>query len=215
MFIRQSLKKYLHKLASDSPTPGGGSASAVVAAMGTGLLLMVARIVRKRLTQKQTKSIDRTIRLLTKILKDTEEVVDLDVRVYRTLMESYRAMKKVKNEEIARRRPASPAERGERGPLEAARKKVEVALANSFRLQADLALLILMAKETLPSLLRVVKGSIANDLLVARAFLDGAFEGALATSRINLAYMESVKKKHFTDGLDRLEEKYRGIKISR
>ena len=163
--------------------------------MGTGLLLMVAKIVRKKLTSKEQKSTDKTIRLLSKILKDTEEVVDLDIHVYQALMKSYAA---------ARRKKNSP---------EAARRKIEIALANSFRLQADLALLILMAKETLPSLIRVAKGSIANDLLVARAFLDGAFEGALATAQINLAYIKSAKKRHFSDGLDRLKEKYRGIKI--
>lgn len=41
-----SMEQYLERLASDAPTPGGGSAAAVVAGLGAALVAMVARITR-------------------------------------------------------------------------------------------------------------------------------------------------------------------------
>jgi len=43
------MKDFLNKLASDSPTPGGGSASAASGAMGAALLSMVYSISRKKI----------------------------------------------------------------------------------------------------------------------------------------------------------------------
>ena len=193
MLIQKSVKKYLKKLSSGAPTPGGGSASALAAALGTALILMVARIVRKKSPKKERVRLDRAIRSLNKVMRDAEQVVDLDVKVYRALIESYRAERSVKQSALARRR-------------------IETALNNSFRLQADLAMLVLLAKENMGVVHRAARGSIANDLVVARGFLDAAFRGALATAKINLAYMKSQKKEHFRSGLDQLEKRYYGIK---
>lgn len=195
MLIQRSVKSYIDQLSSDAPTPGGGSASAVVASLGVSLLLMVAKITRKKLGGAQQKKIDKTISLLNRVLKDTEQIIDLDVRVYQALMKSYQAAKKTK------------INRG------AAQRKIEISLINSFRLQADLALLILMAKGALPFLHSAAKGSIRNDLSVARGFLDGAFHGAVSTARINLAYLHSRKKSHFERAVASLEKKFYGIKI--
>ncbi|GAG85695.1 unnamed protein product, partial [marine sediment metagenome] len=43
------MKDFLNKLASDSPTPGGGSASAASGAMGAALLSMVYSISRRKI----------------------------------------------------------------------------------------------------------------------------------------------------------------------
>ena len=40
------MEQYLQRLASDAPTPGGGSAAAIVAGIGAALVAMVARITR-------------------------------------------------------------------------------------------------------------------------------------------------------------------------
>ena len=44
MYLDQSLQKYLDDLASDRPTPGGGSTAALSGAMGASLVCMVARL---------------------------------------------------------------------------------------------------------------------------------------------------------------------------
>ena len=187
MLIKEPVERYISRLSSDAPTPGGGSASALVASLGVSLILMVAKISRRKLSKAGQKSIDKTIKLLNKILKDTKQVIDLDVRIYENLIKAY---KNAKNSGTK------------------SNKTIETALINSFRLQADLALLIVMTKTALSQVEQVAKGSIKNDLVVAKGFLNGAFNGALSTARINLVYMKS-NKAHFEKALASLEKRFK------
>ena len=123
-----SLETYLEKLASDAPVPGGGSVSAYTGALGMGLTQMVARIALKRkpkavLTQEQQfqdkanrQRMQEIVDSLEKTKKDALEVVSLDPEVYDQVMACYQ--------------------------LAAQPGKLEDALQNAFRLQADLALII-------------------------------------------------------------------------
>lgn len=192
-YIDSSLKKYLDELASDSPTPGGGGTSALVAALGIALVAMVARIGSRKLEGKPRADAERIIGTLEKLRHDTEEVIDLDPKVYQEVMDSY---KRAKHEKDAARAQAG----------------IETALGNSFRLQADLAMFVVMARELLAEVKTFAKGSIANDLIVADGLLEGAFVGAKATAVINAVYVKDPeKKKHFEQALRKLEEKYRGV----
>ena len=49
------MKDFLDELASDSPTPGGGSASAASGAIGAALLSMVYSISRKKIINSLNK----------------------------------------------------------------------------------------------------------------------------------------------------------------
>ena len=190
-----SLKAYLDELASANPTPGGGGTSALTAALGIALIAMVARIASRKLEGKSHQDAERIIESLEKLRRDTQETIDLDPQVYQEVMDSYRRAKAEKD-------PAR------------AQIVVETALGNSFRLQADLALLIMMAKELLAEVKAFAKGSIANDLVVAAGLLDGAFTGAKATANINAVYVKDPeKKKHFDLALRKLDEQYRKIRI--
>ena len=194
MYIETSIKDYLDELSSDKPTPGGGGTSALVAALGISLAIMVARIAIRKLEQLDREQLNKAIELLEKLRKNAEETVDLDPKVYEEVMASYKHAKNVSDPEQAA-------------------KQIETALANSFRLQADLALLIAMAKELLNSVGAFAKGSIRNDLIVSSGLLDGAFQGAAATARINIVYMKDAKKKkHFEEALRKVEQKFKKIK---
>ena len=56
---KTTLKEYLDALASGKPTPGGGSAAALVGALGTGLLSMVANFTIGR---EKYKSVEEEIK---------------------------------------------------------------------------------------------------------------------------------------------------------
>lgn len=191
-FTEMSLNKYLSETASDNSVPGGGSVSAYTACLAMGLSQMVARIALKRkkkegLSAEESKKDDQKRETLSKIVeslektkKDSFEIVDLDPKVYKEVMASY----------------------GDEN-------KLEDALQNSFRLQADLAFLIVMANEWNTNLAHLVKGSIKNDLLVSAGLLEGAFKGACHTAMINAHYMKKDENKQRAEkALDELKSRF-------
>lgn len=190
MYTTLSIKDYLKALSSDQPTPGGGGTSALGACLGIALEIMVARISLKKQEGDRKKNLEETIKQLEKLCHDAEQIIDLDPKVYQEVMLSYGAVK------------------GAKDPLKA-EEAVERALSNSFRLQADLALLITLAKKYLNTVGSFAKGSIRNDLIVSSGLLDGAFKGAVATARINVVYMKNQKQKeHSEEALKKLEENF-------
>lgn len=82
-FKNQTLNKYIEQLSSKAPVPGGGSAAALVGAVGAGLLSMAARYSQGR---KQTKAIERKIgqhlKKAEQIRKRLTELIDLDAQAY-------------------------------------------------------------------------------------------------------------------------------------
>ena len=195
-YLNHTLKQYLDELSSESPVPRGGGTSALSASLGLALALMVARIAVRKLTGAKKKRLEKVIGLLEKMRTDSEEIIDIDPKVYGEVMAAYKRAK------------------GAGDPAKA-QEDINAALANSFRLQADLALLIAMAKELLIEVGEFAKGSIRNDLIVSSGLLDGAFQGASATARINVVYMKAgAKKLHFEQALKKLDRKFEKIKFS-
>lgn len=187
-----TLKQYLEQLQSGEPVPGGGSASAYVASLAMGLSQMVSRIAlaRKKKAglspeedQKETErraTIQKVLDSLSKASDDAFQIVDLDPKVFQEVMSA-------SGDEV----------------------RMEDALHNSFRLQADLALLIVMGREWNAVLASLVKGSIANDLLVAASFYESAFHGAYHTAMINVKYMKSeTRKQQAEKALSDLKARY-------
>ena len=96
MYRHKSLKVYLDDLAARKPTPGGGSASALVGALGLSLLSMAANYTIGKERYKDKESQMRKILSSTEILrKRLLELVDLDTYAYRKF---YGAKKKAKEE---------------------------------------------------------------------------------------------------------------------
>ncbi len=176
-----SLESYLRELSSDAPVPGGGSVSAYAGALGMALTQMVARIALKRkpkasLTEEQKfqeeankQRMAEIVESLEKTKADALEVVSLDPQVYDDVMACYKE-------------GATP-------------EKLEDALQNAFRLQADLALILVMALEWNAHMKTLVKGAVANDLIVSDGLLSAAFEGAYHTAHINVVYMKNNERK--------------------
>ena len=192
-----SLTRYLAELSSDKPVPGGGSASAYVAGLGMGLAEMAAQIGMKKVAPESKPEAEKAIKILRKAKKDSLEVVDLDPQVYRAVMKSYAQSKSV-SQQVKRER------------------LIDEALENSFRLQADLAMLIAMSKEAVASLLGLIKGSIQNDLRVSLALLKAAFEGAYDTAKINVVYMKDpARRLRAEQALEELKKRFEEEAVAR
>ena len=176
-FTVLSLRKYIEELASDTPIPGGGGTSALVAALGAALASMVGSIVlRKKKKASERRALEKVLAELSAIRRFFEHAVDTDPKVYQKVMGTYRKARKLKDRVAAER-------------------IVDHALQSSFAFQQNLASKIAETQKLIGKLHVYSKGSIANDLLVASALLGGAWKGAYYTAKINADYVHDTRRK--------------------
>ena len=189
-FAAFSLEKYLRALSSSEPTPGGGSASAYVACLGMGLGEMAAQIGMKKVGSESKSVVLKAIQLLRKTRQKALQVVDLDPKVYASVLKSYQKARHFSDQTKKAR-------------------FIDEALGNSFRLQADLALLVVMAREAIQGIEGLIRGSIQNDLKVSRSFLEAAFRGAYDTAHINVVYLKDPQKRQRAESvLEELKKRF-------
>jgi formiminotetrahydrofolate cyclodeaminase len=90
-----SLEEYTHALSMRVPTPGGGSAAALTAAMGTALLGMVARYSLDRgATRKIESQIKKIVRDCDKIQQTFLKYVDEDAQAYQRVVAARKGTKR-------------------------------------------------------------------------------------------------------------------------
>ncbi len=171
---QMTLTDFVNEIDSKSPTPGGGSVSALAAAMGAALARMVGHLTigRKRFlalgeaTQSEFTTLFNEIALIKDRLL---AAVDLDTAAYNGVMEAFRLPKETETEQNLRSAAIQ----------EATVKAIEVPLAvakESFGLLEKLGPLILHGN---PNTL--------SDVGVGVMMLAGAIEGAALNVKINLA----------------------------
>ena len=91
MIQDSSIEQFLEALASQSPTPGGGSVAAITAAMGAALVSMVCNLTLGKpayaeLETDMQRTLDTATGLRTRLL----ELVEADVAVFDQVMAAYR-----------------------------------------------------------------------------------------------------------------------------
>lgn len=177
-----TLRDYLKELSSDAPVPGGGSVSAYAAALGLGLIQMVAGITLKRKIkpdlsaeakaeeEKRRESLKEIIDQVESVKQQALETVSTDPQVYDEVMAGY--AKKVSDTEMDR------------------------LLQKAFQMQLELAHEIAQALDLNGKLAGLVQGAIKNDLIVAQQLLRAAFQGAYHTAHINVVYMKNENQKN-------------------
>lgn len=85
MYYNKSIKRYLDDLAARIPAPGGGSASALTAALGASLISMVVNFtIGKPRYLKFEKELKNTLASSEKLRKEFLNLVDLDVVAYKS-----------------------------------------------------------------------------------------------------------------------------------
>ncbi|MCM8799733.1 MAG: cyclodeaminase/cyclohydrolase family protein [Candidatus Omnitrophica bacterium] len=85
MYCNSSLKRYLNDLADKLPTPGGGSASALVAGLGVSLVSMVVNFtLGKPKYLNYEKELKRILSSSEKLKDNFLRFVDEDVKAYRS-----------------------------------------------------------------------------------------------------------------------------------
>jgi formiminotetrahydrofolate cyclodeaminase len=128
MITQSSIDKFLDDLASGAPTPGGGSAAAIMGAMGAALVSMVCNVT---IGKKGYEPVDAEMKA---VLEESERVrrrltamVADDVAAFDSLMAAYK-LPKTTDEDKARRAAAiqTSLRRATETPLDCARACAEV-----------------------------------------------------------------------------------------
>ncbi|MCJ7744700.1 MAG: cyclodeaminase/cyclohydrolase family protein, partial [Actinobacteria bacterium] len=106
MYLEGPMAGFIDRLASGSPEPGGGAASAAVAALGAALVSMVANLTVGK--EKYADAQDRITELLDaseKARRELQDLVQEDTEVYAVLAAAFK-MPRQTDEEKAKRNEA-------------------------------------------------------------------------------------------------------------
>ena len=103
MYLQKNLQEYLDDLASDRPTPGGGSTAALSGTMGASLVCMVARLTLGKAdyaeVQPEIESIiERAERLRTRF----QQLIQADIEAYGQLSACFKLPRATSEEKTAR-----------------------------------------------------------------------------------------------------------------
>src|SRR5471032_845532 len=106
MITQSSVEKFLDELASGAPTPGGGSAAAIMGAMGAALISMVCNVTIGKKGHEAVESEMKSVRDASEKLRlRLTSMVAEDIAAFDALMAAYRLPKS--SEEDKSRRAAA------------------------------------------------------------------------------------------------------------
>jgi len=161
-----TLADFRERIASISPTPGGGSVASVCATFGLGLLVMALEITRRKVNDGELAETATEARaLLVKLAAHA----DRDVAVFQRYMEALALPRSTDAEKSARR--AALAERA----LAAAEAPLEAA--------GDMLRALSIAERST----RLARAELASDVLGGADLLSGSIAAVLRNVDINLA----------------------------
>jgi len=127
MLTNQTVTSFLDALSSADPTPGGGSAAALVGATGASLLAMVAGMPKSRTNSAEERTaLDQAHGVLLAHRATLIDLIDRDAAAYDLVIAAFRRPKGTDEEKAARRAAVQEATRvATEVPLETIRACVE------------------------------------------------------------------------------------------
>ena len=180
MLRKLPLDELAARLSSDEAAPGGGSASAAVASLGAGLLIMTCNFTVGREKYRHVEDELRGVREELEALRVFFLAsVDRDSDAYNAVVEAMALPKATEDERAARRAAIQGALRG----------ACEVPLEVAKRCERALALAVLVAEKGNPNTI--------TDTGCGAHFLASALHGALYNVEVNLT---SIKDDAYVQG---------------
>jgi len=166
MLIDKKVSNFLEELASNSPTPGGGSVAALAGALGAALISMVGNLtVGKKKYEDVEEDIKKIISSSEKLRYELSQLIEEDVKVFNNFMATYKMPKETEDEKKIRTEKIQEALiEAARVPLKVAYKCVdilslskEVAEKGNINVVSDAGVAVLMAEAALKSAILNVK----------------------------------------------------------
>ena len=187
MLTDLKINEFLEQTASGIPVPGGGSVSALSAALGAGLTEMVANLTVKKKGYEAVEARMRDIAEKSRSLRDKlAAAVDKDANAYNNVLAAYKMPKNTEAEQKARS------------------LAIQEAMQNAARVPMAVAYDALQVMDLAERVIREGNRNAVSDGAVGAMMARTAALGALFNVRINLA---SVKDTAFVEEMAREVEK--------
>ena len=176
-FADMTVRGFLDELASQSPAPGGGTASAVAGAMGVGLAAMVAGLTdTSQKSAEDASRVDEISHRWKELIWALLGCADDDTAAFNEVMKAFKLPKTTDEDKRARREAIQLALKG---AVSAPRRTLQLA-AEGMQMAAFMA--------------ESGNDNAASDAGVGALLLDTAMGGAIFNMQINLA---SIKDQDF------------------
>jgi len=176
MLIDKKVSNFLDELASNSPTPGGGSVAALAGALGAALISMVGNLtIGKKKYEDVEEDIKKIISSSEKLRYELSQLIEEDVKAFNNFMATYKMPKETEDEKKIR------TEKIQESLIEAAKVPLKVA----YKCLEVLSLSREVAE----------KGNInvISDAGVAVLLAEAALESAILNVKINLRMIKDEK----------------------
>ncbi|MFX4260965.1 cyclodeaminase/cyclohydrolase family protein [Pelotomaculum propionicicum] len=183
----KSLREVIELSSSKSPTPGGGSISAIAAVLGLSMAAMVCNLTIGKEKYKDVEPevknfLDAAEKLIDRLVELTED----DIKVFNRLMSAYRMPRASEEEKEAR---------------EAA---VQKALKDATEVPMEIARVCLQALQASCRLSEIGNKAAVSDAGVAAVMAEAALNGALLNVDINTP---TIKDREYIDRILAEKEK--------
>jgi formiminotetrahydrofolate cyclodeaminase len=183
LLTNQKITDFLQKTASGTPVPGGGSVSALSAALGAGLTEMVANLTVGKKGYEAVESEMKDIAAIVQSLRNKLVAeVDKDSNAYKDVLAAFKLSKTTEKEQEQRK------------------QAIQDAMKNAARVPLGVAYNALQVMDLAEKVIRNGNRNAASDGAVGTMMARTAVLGALFNVKINLA---SVKDKPFVEEMMR------------
>jgi len=166
MLIDKKINNFLDELASNSPTPGGGSVAALAGALGAALVSMVGNLtIGKKKYEDVEEDIKKIISFSEKLRYELSQLIEEDVKAFNNFMATYKMPKETEDEKKIRTEKIQESLiKAAKIPLRVAYKCIdilslskEVAEKGNINVVSDAGVAVLMAEAALESAILNVK----------------------------------------------------------
>ncbi len=161
MYLDGTIRSYLDDLSAKKPTPGGGSAAALVGATGVGLISMVANF-------SEGEGIEEILKRAEDLRQRLTELIDQDVAVYQKVSAAYKLPK------------GKPAQKVKRT------RAIQDSLKEALAVPLEVCRLCHEAIKLCGPLAEKGKVGLISDVGVGACLLEAAFQSAILNVEINL-----------------------------
>jgi len=176
MLIDKKVSNFLDELASNSPTPGGGSVAALAGALGAALISMVGNLtVSKKKYENLEEDIKKIISSSEKLRYELSQLIEEDIKAFNNFMATYKMPKETEDEKKIR------AEKIQEALIEAAKVPLKTAYKS-------LDIMILSQEVAEKGNINVI-----SDAGVAVLMAEAALESAVLNVKINLRMIKNEK----------------------